>query len=131
MKKILNLKNYVLLSLIAIFLFLNFMDAYTSIVLIGLGGTEDNLSFLSFNTVGVSVMDVLIFKIALPIFGCFIVCLLIWKAKKENIVWAQYLAWIILITLTVTYISVVLNNVQQTIYQLEDVDRIFKLHNYR
>jgi len=112
-----------LLLLLVTLFFLNLLDAYTTIIIIQLGGREVNPIFHHFNTHGVNPLDIAV-KIGAGTFLCAVLGFTHWVAtkRKDNLV--LFIIYVTAIALNILFFVVVTNNVKVLNYQIQEVWRV-------
>lgn len=111
-----------LLLLFTIFIYLNVLDMYTTILILELGGKEINFFHLHFNEVGVSSTDIIL-KLCLTALSVFIVFLVYWRSSQENSKLGIVVAYVIIVGLCWFYSYVIWNNVKVLEFQIQEVQR--------
>lgn len=111
-----------LVVLLTVFVFLNVLDVYTTVLILQLGGKETNSFWLRFNDSGITEVDIMI-KSSLVALSVFIISLLHWRSLEEESKLGFAAVYIITIGLVVFYCFVVVNNIRMLNFQIEEVQR--------
>ena len=114
-----------LLLLLTIFVYLNLMDIYTTVVILELGGKEINPLWDRFNSSGITEADIAL-KLSLTGLSVFIISLLYSYASNHNSTVGVTVSYFILIVLIFYYSGIIINNVRMLNFQIQEVQRVLE-----